>query len=169
MRSVSVLQAYNAADHPLLALPPGELSPQVTERALLPFWMCGVSLQGVYPLRPRCARPPLPRGEASYTARFIPLTLPPGNAGPYFRRASPLALPLGELSPQVTERALLLRSIPLIRIHGSFIPSARSAASPIPDRCCTGWESSPESPERIDPTISGAASDRSVHHQSACG
>ena len=39
----------------LLALPSGELSPQVTERA---------GMVMVRPLRPRCARPPLPKGEA---------------------------------------------------------------------------------------------------------
>ena len=38
-----------------LALPLGELSPQVTERA---------GMVMVCPLRPRCARPPLPEGEA---------------------------------------------------------------------------------------------------------
>ena len=62
-----------------LALPLGELSPQVTERVLS-------VTSSVYPLRPRFARPPLPRGEA--------------------RKAPRLALPLGELSPQATERVL---------------------------------------------------------------
>ena len=38
-----------------MALPLGELSPQVTERA---------GMVMVCPLRPRCARPPLPEGEA---------------------------------------------------------------------------------------------------------
>ena len=38
-----------------LALPLGELSPRVTERA---------GMVMVCPLRPRCARPPLPKGEA---------------------------------------------------------------------------------------------------------
>ena len=38
-----------------MALPLGELSPQVTERA---------GMVMVCPLRPRCARPPLPGGEA---------------------------------------------------------------------------------------------------------
>ncbi len=42
------------------ALPLGELSPQVTERGLQAFCMVIVC-----PLRPRCARTPLPRGEAS--------------------------------------------------------------------------------------------------------
>jgi len=41
-----------------LALPLGELSPQVTERVL--SFGRGI----VCPLRPRCARPPLPEGEA---------------------------------------------------------------------------------------------------------
>ena len=39
-----------------LALPPGELSAKLTERAILNRMIC--------PLRPRCARPPLPKGEA---------------------------------------------------------------------------------------------------------
>ena len=43
-----------------MALPLGELSPQVTERA-------GMVI--VYPLRPRCARPPLPKGEARGAVR----------------------------------------------------------------------------------------------------
>ncbi len=43
-----------------LALPLGELSSQMTERALRLF--AGAAI--VFPLRPRCARPPLPRGEA---------------------------------------------------------------------------------------------------------
>ena len=47
----------------------------------------------VYPLRPRFARPPLPKGEA--------------------RKAPRLALPLGELSPQATERALAVTVYPL--------------------------------------------------------
>ena len=46
--------AYITGHRPL-ALPLGELSPQVTERA-------GMVI--VCPLRPRCARPPLPEGEA---------------------------------------------------------------------------------------------------------
>ncbi len=44
----------------VLALPLGELSPQVTERGSQPFYM-GI----VFPLRPRCARTPIPQGEAS--------------------------------------------------------------------------------------------------------
>ena len=46
--------AYITGHRPL-ALPLGELSPQVTERA---------GMVMVCPLRPRCARPPLPKGEA---------------------------------------------------------------------------------------------------------
>ena len=46
--------AYITGCRPL-ALPLGELSPQVTERA---------GMVMVCPLRPRCARPPLPKGEA---------------------------------------------------------------------------------------------------------
>ena len=46
--------AYITGHRPL-ALPLGELSPQVTERA---------GMVMVCPLRPRCARPPLPAGEA---------------------------------------------------------------------------------------------------------
>ena len=46
--------AYITGCRPL-ALPLGELSPQVTER---------VGMVMVCPLRPRCARPPLPKGEA---------------------------------------------------------------------------------------------------------
>ena len=107
-----------------LALPLGELSPQVTERAL--SFGRGV----VCPLRPRCARPPLPEGEArglvqyalmirsigihsasnlsvssmsfSISGHILPLFV----LTYYVKRRSPLALPLGELSPQVTERAL---------------------------------------------------------------
>ena len=70
-----------------LALPPGELSPQVTERGACGFWG-----KLVCPLRPRCARPPLPKGEAR-------------NARTGHR---PLARPPGERSPQVTERVLRL-------------------------------------------------------------
>ena len=46
-----------------LALPLGELSPQVTERVLQPFTEIPVDII-VCPLRPRYARPPLPKGEA---------------------------------------------------------------------------------------------------------
>ena len=49
------------------ALPLGELSPQVTERAVQPF---SNDMVIVFPLRPRCARPPLPRGEAKMLARY---------------------------------------------------------------------------------------------------
>ena len=55
-----------------LALPLGELSPQVTERALRPrdvicLRRCQhfpIGRCRYLPLRPRCARPPLPQGEA---------------------------------------------------------------------------------------------------------
>ena len=55
-----------------LALPLGELSPQVTERALRPrdvicLRRCQhfpIDVAVICPLRPRCSRPPLPQGEA---------------------------------------------------------------------------------------------------------
>ena len=45
-----------------MALPLGELSPQVTERVLQPISNANVICR---PLRPRFARTPLPKGEAS--------------------------------------------------------------------------------------------------------
>ena len=109
--------------HRPLALPLGELSPQATERALAVTF-------SVYPLRPRFARPPLPTGEARVSPAWLSLreschrrrlrgscsnlqrlpspsslrsaTSPNGRG----KSASRLALPPGELSPQVTERAL---------------------------------------------------------------
>ena len=52
-----------------MALPLGELSPQVTERVLPPFLNNKINLcaHTVCPLRPRRARPPLPQGEARDT------------------------------------------------------------------------------------------------------
>ena len=80
----------------------------------------------ICPLRPRCARPPLPQGEARECRdgnRFTTIRLSGGTRiegsrktvnGAYRYRYAPflvpiydaLALPLGELSPQVTERSL---------------------------------------------------------------
>ena len=84
-----------------MALPLGELSPKVTERALHPGFPSPSSL--------RSATSPKGRGK--------------GDARHFSCRGTPpLALPLGELSPQVTERAL----------HPGFpSPSSlRSATSP---------------------------------------
>ena len=126
-----------------LALPLGELSPQVTERALRPrdvicLRRCQhfpIDVAVICPLRPRCARPPLPQGEArgagtetvlrpsdfraaralrgsrktvngAYRYRYAPFLVPIYDA---------LALPLGELSPQVTERALRPRDVICLR------------------------------------------------------
>ena len=121
LRQVSV---KSFTEHISLALPLGELSPQVTERAL--SFGRGV----VCPLRPRCAWPPLPKGEAreliqyTLTIQSIRFYLASNLSVSsmsfsisghilslfmmtyYVKKRRPLALPLGELSPQVTERAL---------------------------------------------------------------
>jgi len=76
----------------VLALPPGELSPQVTERVLA-----------------------LPLGELS---PWVVLALPPGELSPWVV----LALPPGELSPQVTERAPLLNGPVNLFAHTAKIP-----------------------------------------------
>ena len=125
-----------------LALLWGELSPQVTERALRPrdvicLRRCQhfpIDVAVICPLRPRCW-PPLPQGEArgagtetvlrpsdfraaralrgsrkivngAYRYRYAPFLVPIYDA---------LALPLGELSPQVTERALRPRDVICLR------------------------------------------------------
>ena len=89
-----------------LALPLGELSPPATERFFCRW--CGHCPR---PLRPRCAQPPLPKGEAR-------------DARTGHR---PLALPPGELSPQVTERVFPS----LVRSLSAPSPSSlRSATSP---------------------------------------
>jgi len=46
----------------ILALPLGELSAKLTERALLPYSLLLITY--FLPLRPRCAQPPPPKGEA---------------------------------------------------------------------------------------------------------
>ena len=60
---------FSHKDNPIahLALPLGELPPQAAERAFAVT---------VYPLRLRCAQPPLPRGEAG----ALPLGSPSGRA-----------------------------------------------------------------------------------------
>ena len=118
-----------------LALPLGELSPQVTERepcargtssACEGASIFRLDVAVICPLRPRCARPPLPQGgqggagtetvlrpsdfraaralrgsrktvNGAYRYRYAPFLVPIYDA---------LALPLGELSPQVTEENL---------------------------------------------------------------
>ena len=107
-----------------LALPLGELSPQVTPCARGTSSACeGASIfrldvAVICPLRPRCARPPLPQGEAKCRDgnRFTTIRLSGGTRiegsrktvnGAYRYRYAPflvpiydaLALPLGELSP----------------------------------------------------------------------
>ena len=109
-----------------LALPLGELSPQVTERALRPrdvicLRRCQhfpIGRCRYCPLRPRCARPPLPRERQGCRDgnRFTTIRLSGGTRiegsrktvnGAYRYRYAPflvpiydaLALPLGELSP----------------------------------------------------------------------
>ena len=64
-----LMPTYHAAGCSPLALPLGELSPQVTERVLPPFLNNKINLcaHTVCPLRPRRARPPLPQGEARDT------------------------------------------------------------------------------------------------------
>ena len=66
-----------------LALPLGELSPEVTERASL-FRMIKSIGMVICPLRPRCAQPPLPKGEA----RGARTSLLPGKKLPYDHPAS---------------------------------------------------------------------------------
>ena len=96
----------------------------------------------VYPLRLRCAQPPLPKGEArlSKTAGSIVFRssrealfgLPCFSLSKnYVTEHPPLALPLGELSPQATERAQLIIKPP--GVYGHCLPSPaslRSATSP---------------------------------------
>ena len=120
--------------------------PQVTERNLAPagrhlpakvpaFFRLDVAV--ICPLRPRCARPPLPQGEArgmpgrkpfTTTIRLSGGTRIEGSRktvnGAYRYRYAPflvpiydaLALPLGELSPQVTalrpQDVICLRRVP---------------------------------------------------------
>ena len=126
-----------------LALPLGELSPQVTERALRPRDVICLRRCQHFPIG-RCRYlpspsslcwPPLPQGEArgagtetvlrpsdfraaralrgsrktvngAYRYRYAPFLVPIYDA---------LALPLGELSPQVTERALRPRDVICLR------------------------------------------------------
>ena len=124
-----------------LALPLGELSPQVTERALRPRDVICLRRCQHFPidvavicppLRPRCVATS-PTGEAgagtetvlrpsdfraaralrgsrkqngAYRYRYAPFLVPIYDA---------LALPLGELSPQVTERALRPRDVICLR------------------------------------------------------
>ena len=77
---------------PPLALPLGELSPQVTERVLQPFsaekdtgaYVRGVLSFGmviVYPPRPRCDRPPLPEGKARDACTLLRSATSPGGRG----------------------------------------------------------------------------------------
>ena len=61
------MPTYDVTGSSSPALPLGELSPQVTERAVQPF---SNDMVIVFPLRPRCALPPLPRGEAKMLARY---------------------------------------------------------------------------------------------------
>ena len=151
-----------------LALPLGELSPQVTERepcargtssACEGASIFRLDVAVICPLRPRCARPPLPQGEAKCRDgnRFTTIRLSGGTRiegsrktvnGAYRYRYAPflvpiydaLALPLGELSPQVTERTLRPRDVICLRRCQHFpigrcryLPSPsslRSATSP---------------------------------------
>ena len=155
-----------------LALPLGELSPQVTERACARGTSSACEGASIFrldvavicPLRPRCARPPLPQGRqggagtetvlrpsdfraaralrgsrktvnGAYRYRYAPFLVPIYDA---------LALPLGELSPQVTERTLRPRDVICLRRCQHFpigrcryLPSPsslRSATSPTGER-----------------------------------
>ena len=126
-----------------LALPLGELSPQVTERALRPrdvicLRRCQhfpIDVAVICPLRPRCcsATSPTGRGKGCRTETVLrPSDFRAARAlrgscktvnGAYRYRYAPflvpiydaLALPLGELSPQVTERALRPRDVICLR------------------------------------------------------
>ena len=117
-----------------LALPLGELSPQVTERALRPrdvicLRRCQhfpIDVAVICPLSSSLRWPPLPQGEARGAGTETVLRPSDFRAaralrgsrktvnGAYRYRYAPflvpiydaLALPLGELSPQVTERGL---------------------------------------------------------------
>ena len=115
-----------------LALPLGELSPQVTERVLQSFLNDNINLfthiteisvditvgesqnlLGCYPLgmvivcplRPRCARPPLPRGEARCF---------PGYFSPSGTRCARPPLPRGEARYARTVHRKLYRSAAFI-------------------------------------------------------
>ena len=145
-----------------LALPLGELSPQVTERALRPrdvicLRRCQhfpIDVAVICPLRPPRCWPPLPQGEArgagtetvlrpsdfraaralrgsrktvngAYRYRYAPFLVPIYDA---------LALPLGELSPQVTERALRPRDVICLRRCQHF-PIDVAVICPLRPRC----------------------------------
>ena len=96
------------------ALPKGELSPKVNERASQAP-LNGNSKQGEGRFPSQAAAPPaLPKGEPSCAMTNLEasrirrgagtsLAVPPSRV--IARREAPLALPLGELSPKVNERA----------------------------------------------------------------
>ena len=136
-----------------LALPLGELSPQVTERALRPrdviclrrcqhfpidvAVICPSVLAATSPtgrgrgagtetvLRPsdfRAARALRGSRKTAYRYRYAPFLVPIYDA---------LALPLGELSPQVTERALRPRDVICLRRCQHF-PIGRCRYLPSP-------------------------------------
>ena len=140
----------------------GELSPQVTERALRPrdvicLRRCQhfpIDVAVICPLRPRCAghlshreRQGVPGTETvlrpsdfraaralrgsrktvngAYRYRYAPFLVPIYDA---------LALPLGELSPQVTERALRPRDVICLRRCQHF-PIDVAVICPFRPRC----------------------------------
>ena len=146
-----------------LALPLGELSPQVTERALRPRDVICLRRCQHFPIDvavicppsvlARCW-PPLPQGEArgagtetvlrpsdfraaralrgsrktvngAYRYRYAPFLVPIYDA---------LALPWGELSPQVTERALRPRDVICLRRCQHF-PIDVAVICPLRPRC----------------------------------
>ena len=119
-----------------LALPLGELSPQVTERSLAPAGrhlpakvpaFSDWTLPLFCPLRPRCARPPLPQGEARGAGTETVLRPSDFRAaralrgsrktvnGAYRYRYAPFLLPIYDAlallwescHPEVTERGCL--------------------------------------------------------------
>ena len=113
-------------------LPLGELSPQVTERVLQPFTEIPVDII-VYPLRPRCARPPLPEGEARCFPGYVSPSAPrcarpplpqgearcfPGYVSPSPPRRARPPLPKGEARDARAVHRKVYRSAPLASLIG---------------------------------------------------
>ncbi len=124
-----LMSTYDVTGSGPLALPLGELSPQVTERVLQLFSAVTDRLPSPSSLRsatsPRGRGKGCPRGRPKDGTASSPSALPLGELS---RSASPLALPLGELSPQVTERVIQPSSA--VADRSPSPSSLRSATSP---------------------------------------
>ena len=107
----SLMPTYYVKGCSPLALPLGELSPQVTERELKPFLndnllgCCPLGMVIVCPLRPRYARPPLPKGEAICFPGYVSLS------GARYARPP---LPRGEARDARAVHRKVYRSAPFI-------------------------------------------------------